>query len=902
MNTNILSNQTFPEIEKEVSQFWKENTIFEKIQSQTDRNLYRFVDGPPFPNDIPHYGHLLCSIAKDVIPRYRTMKGDFVRRVFGWDCHGLAIEEKLNDKLGIKGSDSKEKIENEIGVKNYIKMCRELVGTNIDAWKYYMEKIGRWSDMDNAYKTMDQKFGESVVWSFKQLWEKGLIYKGRRTSLYSTDSSTPVSDFEVNMDPDNYRETEDVSVYMAFKLKDSKKLLSTITSDIYVLSWTTTPWTLYANSALALNKEEDYTLVRLSDGRMVIVAEKLIGNLQKTVPTVFEGLKSEKSFKGEELIGLEYEQYINELKSESENDFKIYHGDFVSMEDGTGIVHIAPAYGEDDAKLGVTHKLTNFESIDSTGHMLVGSFKGKYLRDANLEIAKELLQMQKVLKIKAYKHRLPYYRTSNPLIYMTQEAWFIDIQKLKPRMLELLSTSNWVPETIRDGRWKNTIESSPDWCISRNRYWNTIMPMWVASDGDIWVVGSIQEIQENCKDQNITKEDSIYFITDENGEKQEFSMHRDVCDEIILVKNSKEYRRVPYVLDNWMDAGSVPFAEYHYPFENKEVFRDKPSADFIVEYVGQVRAWFNVLFRMSVGVFGEHAFDNVICTGVLAGNDGRKMSKSLKNYPDSKEMLENVGGDAVRLFLMNSPLLLGGDAECHESKIREQVKVILLPLVNSIKYFELYATEFKYDKSVVSNSILDKWIMVRIHELVSEVDQNLLSYDIPSSVKSYSDFVTELSTIYIKMSRNRFVAKDTSALNTLYKVLKTLAIVGAPFVPFISEKAYQVLSKYEAGYKLSVHEEEFPIYSEISDAETNVKIEMDIVTDCLNQIFHLREKSAMPVKQVLASATVNGYALTEEMKELIADQANLRNVINNPTVDKEILLDTTLNDELKSEG
>lgn len=897
-----LTNQTIPEIEKEISTFWKENRIFEKVQQRNiGKPNYRFVDGPPFPNSIPHYGHMLCSVAKDVIPRYQVMKGKNVRRVFGWDCHGLAIEEKLNDKLGIKGSESKVKIEEEIGVKQYIEKCRELVGENIDAWRWYMDKIGRWSNMDNAYKTMDGDFGESVVWAFKKLWEKGLIYKGKRTSLYSTDSGTPVSEFEVNMDPDNYKETEDVSVYMAFLLDNQsidrlcRKANIDLVQKIFVLSWTTTPWTLYANFALAINEGENYLLVKFDENKdeLVVVAEKRYEELTKTLPKNFVNPQVVAKIVGDDLIGLGYEQLLKDIKSENVNDFKIYHGDFVSMDDGTGVVHIAPAYGADDYSLGVKYELSDMGSIDDSGHMIVGEFTGKYLRDANLEIGKSLLTNGRVWKIKSYKHRLPYYRTSNPLIYKTQEAWFVNIQDLKPRMLDMIDKTKWVPESVLP-RWRNTLETSPDWCISRDRYWNTVMPLWVSEDGDMWVIGSFAELMENSKNQfEIGEDKKYYFVGD--GNKRLASWHRDVMDEVVLYKDGKEYRRVKFVLDNWMDAGSVPFAEYHYPFENMEVFEQKPSADFIVEYVGQIRAWFNVLFRMSTGVFDEHAFDNVICTGTLAGNDGRKMSKSYGNYPDSAKMLEEVGGEAIRLFLMNSPLLLGGDADCKEELIREQVKIIILPYINSLKYFALYAEDFKFEASLMSDNFSDKWIISRKNNFVAQVDNLLGSYNIPESVKLLQEFLADLSSWYIKTNRDRFVAKDKFAMNTLFEVLRDLSFAMSPLTPFLAEKGYMVLRTFDESMSLeSVHMYDFPDYKK---SDKLIEEKMEVVREIITKALNIREKSKLPLKQVLRKMSVTGYDLNEDQLAILEKEVNVQSVEVH-IGEKDVSLDTEVSDDL----
>ncbi len=667
----------------------------------------------------------------------------------------------------------------------------------------------------------------------------------------------------------------------------------------------------------------------------MVFAEKLFDQLKETLSKEFVNPQVVDKFKGKELLGLSYEQYLTDINSNSHevvaqsktegltsspadsllkggintNDFKIYHGDFVSMEDGTGVVHIAPAYGAEDFELGKQCGLSDFGSIDDTGHMLVGNYKGEYLREANLKIAKELLQNGKVLKIKNYKHRVPFYRGNNPLIYKTQDAWFVNIQKLKPRMLELIDKTKWVPDSIRDGRWKNTIETSPDWCLSRDRYWNTIMPIWINTkdEKDIWVIGSVQEMMENSKNQIYKKDDKYYLSSND----KEVTMHRDVCDDIILYRNDSEYRRISQVLDNWMDAGSVPFAEYHYPFENDEVFRSKPSADFIVEYVGQVRAWFNVLYRMSIGVFDDIAFDNVICTGTLAGNDGRKISKSYGNYPDSTKVLNEVGGEAVRLFLMNSPLLLGGDAECKEEVIKDQVKIILLPVLNSLKYFVVYAEDFKYDENFVSDNFSDKWILAKLSQLVSNTDTNLSNYNIPNVAKDLQDFVGELSSWYIKTNRDRFVSKDNSALQTLYKVLLNLTFSMSPMIPFVTEYAWQVLKEYQEKLDFeSVHMVEWKELEYLTSSaspfppsqEDNIFVEMEDVRMIISAGLKIRDENKIPVKQVLAKVSVN-RELNIEQVELIKQELNVLDLVSNKSEEElKVELDLNITKELRLLG
>lgn len=1039
----MSNNQTFPEIEAEVQKFWKENNVFKLVQnSRKDAPKKRFIDGPPFPNDIPHYGHFLCSVAKDVIPRYQTMKGYNVRRVFGWDCHGLPVEEKLNGKLNIKGSESKHKIESEIGVKKYIEMCRDLVGENMNAWRFYMEKLGRWSDMDNAYKTMDPSFGESVMWAFKNLWDKGLIYKGKRTSLYSTDSGTPVSEFEVNMDPDNYKETEDISVYMKFKAKyhktgigvnvaifnefgqvlmaerneinrektlgciggkkelSDKTIFETInrecleeigiipenieiigssldifegrlfhthhakaflisntqfnnneslvdlkwvsendidweklhiptkngllnvfgkqtyphiednTPSVYLLAWTTTPWTLYANAALAVNNTETYILVKYNDNlnEYVVLAKSLYEKSKEVLIKEFINPVIISEFGGKELVGLKYEQYLTDIVTiENQNNFKIYDADFVSVSDGTGIVHIAPAYGADDFELGKKYELSMIESIDDTGHIIAGSQTGKYLRDANLDIAKELLIQNKILKIKTYKHRLPYYRTNNPLIYKTQEGWFVNIQKIKPRMLELIDASNWIPNNIKNGRWKNTLETSPDWCISRDRYWNTIMPIWVniENQNDYYIPGSFEDLSKYSEGKLYLK-DGQYYIKDDADNDILFTCHRDKCDTLILNINGVKYKRISQVMDSWLDAGSVPFAEYHYPFENKDIFSEKPSAEFIVEYVGQVRAWFSALFRLSVGLFDSPSFDNVICTGTVAGTDGRKMSKSYGNFVDPKPVFESIGGDAIRLSLMNNGLLTGADAIVSETTMKDQVKTILLPYMNSVKYFELYANDFKYNSdNLISNNQIDMWIMQKLNEVIFEINEGLSTYDIPRAVYTLQPFLNTLSAVYIKYNRDRFVNSEKNALNTLFIVLYKFNQCIAPIIPFLTEKVWFILKPYHnLSNNISVHLENYPTDIDIVKS-TTLADNMDLVNMYISLALNERIKQNIKVKQVLNTLNIKTNVIFEDwMIEILKREVNVLNIIieNNDNELAEVTLDTNITSELKELG
>ncbi|MEI6462569.1 MAG: class I tRNA ligase family protein [bacterium] len=1083
-----LPNQTFPNMEDEVTDFWKKNRIFEKSVEQRDiDNPYSFVDGPPFVSGLPHYGHLLCSIAKDVVPRYWAMKGKRVRRVFGWDCHGLPIENKVNQKLNITNS---AQVENEIGIEKYVEECRSYVENCIEDWQWYIDKVGRWVDMEHAYKTMYPEYSESVIWAFKQIYDKKLIYKGKRVSLFSTDTSTPVSSFEVAMDPDNYQDMEDPSVYVKFELnkersdKDNIVLpyLETLKYPVYFSAWTTTPWTLPSNFALAVNPKEDYVLVKrnrsmkmekcagcilFKEGKYLLINAgadgyspakghiekdessyntairetqeetgykniKIVTNLGKLTYQFYRGKKTEvelsqketqlflaelnndekvageyetlwltldevkekltykdwvpffeaadkimngkevfpmnnvgqmfkeeltsfeylvvaeklletlnlkdlvvaKKFKGADLVGLSYKPLFDFFKG-NDNDFKVYPGDFVGIEDGTGIVHIAPAFGEDDFNLGNKYKLSCESDIDTEGKMTVGKYLGIYIRDASYKILNDLESSDVLLKYVKYTHRLPFYRGKNPLIYVAQEAYFVDLKKAKKRMLTLNKKVNWVPEYIKEGRFAQTVESAPDWCISRNRFWATVMPIWKTKDGEELVIGSIKELMGYTdkvieKDENGKKK---YYFKKTETEIIPFSFHRDICDKIVIYKDGKEYTRIPEVLDVWMDSGSVPFAEYHYPFENEEAFNKAFPADFIVEYIGQVRAWFNVLFRLSTLLFDKSPYKNVVCTGVLAGNDGRKMSKTYGNYPDPKEVLEKIGGDALRLYMMSSTIMSGGDMSWSDELLKKQVQNVLLPFWNTVKFFLIYAELHNYepDQSMLlengnlnldidSKNKLDRWIDMRLNQMISDFSKNIESYDIASGVKLIQPFVEDLSTWFVRRSRNRFSVNDKEALNTLYKILVRFSLAIAPVVPFISEKVYQVLvkSQFEKA-KESIHLLDFPKALRATVSQTRLIESMAEVRSICNQIGALRNEAQIKIKQVLSeSLFINENRRFDKWElELIQDEMNIKTVkqvdkfdalivegnwMKNEMNNIQLVLNVEITEELKKEG
>lgn len=906
----VDSKVSLPQLEEKTLAWWKENKVFERsIEERPGDNMYTFVDGPPFVSGSPHYGHLLASIAKDLIPRYQTMNGKRVRRVWGWDCHGLPIEEKVNKQFGIKTS---HQLEEKFGIKRYVEECRKYVESTSSDWRWYVEKIGRWVDMDNAYYTMNVEFMESVIWAFKQIYEKGYIYKGKRVSLFSTDTSTPVSQFEVAMDADNYQDVEDLSVFVKFSLNDLPEFLVnefTNGRKLYMVAWTTTPWTIPANFALAVNKNFEYALVQYENEMFIVAKDRIeytfnvdkgdVGDKGDSLVRVIA------EFKGDKLEGLKYQPVFDFfVKDSNDNDFTVYLSDDVTSDEGTGVLHIAPAFGEVDFLLGQKYGLTALRDIDEEGKMTVGPWKGTYLRDASPMITEDMQVHGALLRSVMYTHRLPFYRGKNPLIYMAQDAYFIDIQKIKTRMSELNEDINWIPKHIKKGRFGLTIENSPDWCISRNRYWATIMPIWESGDGEQIIIGSLEEFTQYT-DQVIKKEDGKYYFGN-----QPMDLHRDVCDEIVLKKDGKEYRRIPEVLDCWMDSGSVPFAEYHFPFENKEEFERAKSADFIIEYIGQVRAWFNVLLRLSTLIFDENAFTNVICTGVIAGSDGRKMSKSYGNYPDPRMLLERYGGDALRLYLMGSAVMKGEDMNFSEEGVAENYR-FLLTYWNCYKYFVDYANIFNWschlegangDKSRLK--VLDHWILSRLTQLVLDVRKNLDKYDIPQATKILKEFLVEdFSTWYIRRSRDRVSNNPDEidrnvCLSVMYGVLVGFTKVAAPFIPFITEEMYLNIASDE-----SVHLAIFPAGDKSLIDDQLVK-DMIVVREIVESGHAQRKEANMKLRQPLGGVKyVFSRQLSAELEEVIKEELNVKAVEFTSGNDEiKVELHVTLTDELKEEG
>ncbi len=861
------------EYEKDIVAQWKKNKTFEKsVDTRSKDNAYVFYDGPPFITGVPHHGTLLSSIVKDVVPRYQTMKGKRVERVWGWDTHGLPAENFIEKKLGIT---SRHDIGEKISLADYITTARESMVSNAALWEDTIDRIGRWVDFKGAYKTMDKDYMESVWWAFKQLYEKGKIYEGERVLMYDTKWATPLSKAEVTMDAGAYVVVTDPSVYTKFKLVDE---------DVYVLAWTTTPWTLPANTALAVNGSLEYVQVEL-DGEQYIVAKDLASTVFRDEKHHVLEFKIVKAFKGNHLIGKKYEPLFVDR---GEGAHQIWDAPYVTTDSGTGVVHIAPAYGEEDFLLAKEVGIPVVHVLDEYGVYTEGDWVGEDVWEINKTIAKTLRERGVVWKIDYIQHEYPHNpRTGNRLMYRAHPSWFMDIDGQRVEMLEQNSQHiTWFPDHIKHGRFEKTIEQAPDWNLSRDRFWATAMPVWKGTDSDgnehVRVIGSYAEL----------KELSGVELDD---------YHRPWVDDITFDIDSITYTRIEKVMDGWFESGSMPFAQFHYPFENVEKFEQNFPGDFIVEYVGQVRAWFYYLHAVNVGLFGKNAFKNVIVTGNIAGNDGRKMSKSLGNFTDPNELMDQYSADSLRFLLLQSPVLNGEDFALQDKEVGDVARKLSM-IWNMYDFFTMYAEvdgwEFSGDLSDPTNSLenpLDQWVISRVHQLIAEVSKYMDCYDIPSAVKPILPFIEDASNWYVRRSRRRFwkSGDDTdknNAYRTLHYVLVQLAQVLAPFTPFLAEELYQKLTGGE-----SVHLLDWPNVGRVNEL---VVSDMELVRDYVNHGLSIRAKERQKVRQPLASVTVPTLGTTIDFKDILRDELNVKDVFDGG----EVSLDLYVTPELQREG
>ncbi|MCA9338186.1 isoleucine--tRNA ligase [Candidatus Saccharibacteria bacterium] len=882
------------EYEKAIVDYWKENKTFEKsVQQRSADDAYVFYDGPPFITGVPHHGTLLSSIVKDAVPRYWTMKGKRVERVWGWDTHGLPAENFVEKQLGIvdrrqivTSNDQPAPLDKDgnelptISLEAYITKARESMVANAATWENVVDRIGRWVDFKGAYKTMDKDFMESVWWAFKELYEKGKIYEGEKVLMYDTKFATPVSKNEVTMDNDAYQTVTDPSLYAKFKLADS---------DVYVLAWTTTPWTLPANLMLAVSADLTYCEV-LVGGEKLIIAEEALERVlkdEKNKPLDYEVLRK---FPGSELAGKAYEPLdTGSTWPASDAVHKVYAADFVSSESGTGIVHIAPAYGEDDFELAKANGVGAFHVIDDNGYYLDTNYKGLEVWDNNKRIAKDLMERGIGWKIEYIRHEYPFNpRSGQRIMYRAIPSWFFDVQGSKPLMLEQNENINWFPEHLKHGRFAKNIEQAPDWNLSRDRFWATAMPVWKGDNGTVKVVGSYAEL----------KELSGVELDD---------YHRPWVDDITFTINGEKFTRVDKVLDCWFESGSMPFAQLHYPFENQEKFEKNYPADFIVEYIGQIRAWFYYVHVVNTALFGDHAFNNVITTGVVAGNDGRKMSKSLGNFTDPNELMDKFSADSLRFLLLSSPLLKGEDFALHDKDVGDVARKLSM-VWNMYDFFTMYAEvdgwEFDPTKPFTLNpddvtNPLDKWIISRVHQLNEHVTRHMDAYNIPEAMAEILPFIEDASNWYVRRSRRRFWKSEddgdkNDAYRTLHYTLLKLSVILAPFTPFLAEELYQKLG----GGAESVHLLDWPANYTV---DQQVLDEMNTVRDYVNQALSIRAKERVKIRQPLASVTVPTGAESFDQDSILQEELNVKEVIVSSDA-ADVTLDLNVTPELKREG
>jgi isoleucyl-tRNA synthetase len=854
-------NLPFSQLEEKILAFWKEQEIFQKTLDDTkDKPDYVFYDGPPFATGLPHYGHLLAGTVKDLIPRYKTMKGYHVPRRFGWDCHGLPVEYEIEKAQQLSGKHAIE----EFGIANFNEACRSIVQRYTGEWKSVVERMGRWVDFDNGYRTMDIDFMESVWWVFKSLYEKGLVYEGFKVMPFSPKLGTPLSNFEAG---ENYKEVDDPAIIAKFPIEGEEKS--------FFIAWTTTPWTLVSNLALGIGPSLTYVKIydKQKEEYYYLVEEALERfysdeSLYQKIETV----------SGDQLIGVHYSPLFPYFKELRERDhFRTIAAEFVDSKSGTGIVHLAPAFGEEDFYACKAAGLSLVCPIDTNGYFTapVHDLVGTYFKDADSMIIERLKRAGLLYQQGTIHHRYPFcWRSDAPLLYRAITTWFVAVESIKDKILDANSQINWNPSHIKEGRFGKWLEGARDWAVSRNRYWGTPIPIWRADDGSLLVIGSIKELEELAQT----------TITD---------LHRHFIDDLVIHKDGKEYRRVPEVFDCWFESGAMPYAQNHYPFENRQTFEENFPADFISEGMDQTRGWFYTLTVLSAALFNKPAFKQVNVNGIILAEDGNKMSKRLKNYPDPMDMVNKYSADALRVYLLHSPVVRGENLRMSEKGIEGIFKQVILPLWSAYNgFFITYAHICKWEPtqpitaSFKPKQLIDRWVLAQLNRLIVSVTDALDRYDVAGGIDPLVQFIEQLTNWYIRRSRRRFWSVEASqdrheAFQTLYLVLYQLSKLLAPFMPFLSEMIYQNLKQPED--PLSIHLTTYP--TPIEDWEDSSLVDAIEQIQLICNIGHsLRKEHRYKVRQPLPAIHVicRDPKILESIApylNLIEEELNVKSVI-----------------------
>ncbi|MCP3853519.1 MAG: isoleucine--tRNA ligase [Actinomycetia bacterium] len=850
-----------PGIEHRILDGWEAADTFEhSVEGRPTEDSFTFFDGPPFANGLPHHGHLLTGYVKDVIPRFQTMRGKRVERRFGWDCHGLPAEMEAEKELGLSG---RQAIETH-GIAEFNDYCRTSVMRYTNEWQKTVNRQARWVDFEHDYKTMDLSYMESVMWAFKQLHDKGLVYEAYRVMPYSWGAETPLSNFEIRLD-DATRPRQDPAVTIAFTLDPADD----DPGPLDIVAWTTTPWTLPSNLALAVGPEVDYAVVEV-DGRYMVIGDaardRYANELDHSEPIT--------TLKGSDLVGRTYQPLLPYFADRTDA-FRVLGGDFIDTSDGTGVVHMAPGFGEDDQAVCEANGIPigRVLPVDDQGRFTddVPDWAGQNVFEANPDILRHLKELGRVVRHDTYEHNYPHcWRTDTPIIYKAISSWYVEVTAIRDRLMELNQQINWVPENVRDGRFGQWLEGARDWSISRNRFWGSPIPIWVSDNPDFPrtdVYGSLDEIEA---DFNVRPTD----------------LHRPFIDELTRPNpddpsGQSTMRRVPEVLDCWFESGSMPFAQVHYPFENRELFEANFPADFIVEYINQTRGWFYTLHVLAGALFDKPAFQNVICHGILLAEDGAKLSKKLRNYTEPNEIFDKQGADALRWYFMASNIVRGGDARISDQAIDDVTRQVLLPIWNAYYFFTLYANadgvagQFRAD----SQQLLDRYILAKTRELVEGVTDELEAYDLAAATTHVSAFIDALNNWYIRRSRERFWGGgggvgDADARDTLYTVLVTLMKVTAPLLPMLTEEIHRGLTSAD-----SVHLEDWPDPT-VFPADHDLVADMDRLREVASVALRLREDNGLRTRLPLNTLTVAGRDTDRLLafSDLLADEVNVKKV------------------------